>query len=141
MNQWHKRDADKQPITNVETKTTMSKHNLKRGRWSVRERSLGMRIGIAVNEDIKMRFALGIRHRSQDQRSNTREMYREMLTHYFCDGYELRGGVFVPILKPEDQLPTFRQFQYFYQKVMRSMPQINLRKCKYLMRANRPGAK
>ena len=120
---------------------TMKNYNLKRGRWSVRERSLGRRIGIAMNEDIKSRLTAGIRHYSHDKKCTIREMHMKVLAHYFCDGHELQGDVFVPILKPEEQLPTFRQFQYFYKEAMKSMPQIKLRQRSYALRTNQPGAK
>ncbi len=45
-----------------------------------------------------------------------REAYQHTLEKYFNRGYEWHEGVLVPILLPTEELPTLRQFSYWYHK-------------------------
>jgi putative transposase len=45
------------------------------------------------------------------------DLYGRILTLFFHQGKELRNGVFVPLLPPGNELPTFSQFRYWYKKM------------------------
>jgi len=45
------------------------------------------------------------------------DLYVSILTLFFHQGKELRNGVFVPLLPPIKELPTFNQFRYWYKNI------------------------
>jgi putative transposase len=45
------------------------------------------------------------------------DLYGCILTLFFHKGKELRNGVFVPLLPPSNELPTFNQFRYWYKNL------------------------
>ncbi len=44
------------------------------------------------------------------------QAFERILTLFFHQGKELRNGVFVPLLPPAAELPTFNQYRYWYTK-------------------------
>jgi putative transposase len=73
--------------------------------------------GINVNEEIRQRFRKGIqRFYASGEVRTLRDAYQRTLEHYFNCGYETQDGVPVPVLPPAHQLPTLRQFTYWYNK-------------------------
>ena len=44
------------------------------------------------------------------------EAFLKTLLRFFCIKYETRDGISIPVLPPSEELPTFRQFYYLYNK-------------------------
>ncbi len=89
----------------------------KRGRPNVIGSATCQATGANVDDDIRACFERGIHlfYENRGGRSLTMA-YQLTLEKFFHKGYELRDGVLVPILPPADELPTFRQFRYWYEK-------------------------
>jgi putative transposase len=76
----------------------------------------GRPTGITVTPDVEQKFALGIKSFFEKQsKPSLRDAFRRTIAKYFNTGYAMKGGTLVPIIPPEDQLPTERQFRYWYQ--------------------------
>lgn len=88
----------------------------KRGRRSFFEQATG-RLGPALNKSIEARLVRGIvRHLYSTPQSSLRQAYQTTLMEEFCDGGEVKNGVFVHVLKPKQELPSFWQFRYVVRK-------------------------
>lgn len=89
----------------------------KRGRPSAIGRASGQSTGVNVDAEMREHFRRGIKafYESREKRPLT-AAYQLTLEKYFHKGYELRDGVLVPLLPPADELPTFDQFRYWYEK-------------------------
>jgi hypothetical protein len=90
----------------------------KRGRPSLLSLNKGEIVGTNVDAAIHEKFRKGIRlfYETSQQSSFTRA-YQLTLEKFFAIGYkELSDGTKAPILPPAEQLPTLRQFQYWYEK-------------------------
>jgi len=89
----------------------------KRGCPSAVGRATGQPTGVNVNAEMREHFRRGIKvfYENRTGRSLT-AAYQLTLEKYFHKGYELRDGVLVPTLPPADELPTFDQFRYWYEK-------------------------
>lgn len=87
----------------------------KLGRPNALARSTGKDIGIVVDAEIKKRFQRGVRmFYETSKRMPLTKAFQHTLEAYFNKGYELQDGILAPILPPAEELPTFRQFQYWY---------------------------
>lgn len=84
----------------------------KRGRWSASEREAGKRIGPAMDNELSELLLGGFRQFYNQRGYTLREAYMKTLLEHFTIGCEERAGNLVPILAPEDQLPTFWQFRH-----------------------------
>lgn len=89
----------------------------KRGRRSNLTRATHEPTGVNVDSEIQEHFRRGIAlfYENRAGRSLS-EAFQLTLERFFHRGYELREGVLVPILPPADELPTLRQFRYWYEK-------------------------
>ncbi len=77
----------------------------------------GRAAGIVVTEQIREKFRRGIHQFFETRRVNTlRAAYQRTLEQYFNQGYAWQAGVLVPVLPAAEELPTFRQFSYWYYK-------------------------
>ncbi|MCP1312596.1 Mu transposase C-terminal domain-containing protein [Paenibacillus tyrfis] len=73
--------------------------------------------GINVNEEIRALLLAGIKlFYLNRQKVTLKKAYRDTLARFFSKGYEVKGNVKLPILPPEEELPSFTQFRYWYQK-------------------------
>jgi putative transposase len=89
----------------------------KRGRPSDLERATGVRMGVNVDDRIRDYFRAGIRQFYETRQARSlKEAYQLTLEKFFHRGYEWQDGVAIPILPPAEELPTFRQFTYWYRK-------------------------
>jgi putative transposase len=71
--------------------------------------------GLQLSPEVEKKFSLGIKSFFEKQDKPTlRDAYKKTIAKYFNTGYAVRSGVLVPIIPPEDQLPTERQFRYWY---------------------------
>lgn len=89
----------------------------KRGRPSLLSQSRGEPKGVNVNASIQEKFRKGIRlfYENRQGRPLT-QAYQLTLEKFFHKGYKLEQGVLVPLLPPAEELPSFDQFKYWYEK-------------------------
>lgn len=73
--------------------------------------------GVNVTEEIKQLFRSGIRlfYNTKD-RAPLKRAYQQTLEKFFYNGYRYDGTVAIPILPPQEQLPSFIQFKYWFEK-------------------------
>jgi putative transposase len=93
-------------------------HRCKRGRPSYIAKLTGVSTGVNIDDTIKECFRRGneLFYENADKISRI-EVYERILTLYFHRGKELRDGVFVPLLPPVNELPTFAQYRYWSRKI------------------------
>ncbi len=95
----------------------------KLGRPNALALAKGESSGVVIDADIQKRFQRGVKQFYENpQRMPLTKAYQRTLESYFNQGYELQEGVLIPILPPAEELPTFRQFQYWYSKRGRLNP-------------------
>lgn len=75
---------------------------------------------IRMTKEIERRFEGGIKkfYETPDKRSLT-DAFDLTIKEFFWIEMEFRDGIFVPILPPAEQLPTFGQFRYWYKNIYR----------------------
>jgi Integrase core domain. len=91
---------------------------VKRGRPSKLSKSLNQKLGINVSDDTLQRFRCGVKLFYENRQARTlKGAFQLILERFFHIGYAInRDGVTVPVLPPADELPTYRQFSYWYEK-------------------------
>lgn len=73
--------------------------------------------GVNVTEEIKKIFRISINKFFYSKSKNSLVLtYELMRKEYFKTDSITETGVNIPILKPQSQIPTFRQFRYFFEK-------------------------
>lgn len=88
---------------------------VKRGRPRVHKEITGE--GVNVTEDIKKIFRIAINKYYYTTAKNSLTLtYELMRKEYFTDGYKEVNGVKIPLLKPQSGIPSFGQFNYWFQK-------------------------
>jgi putative transposase len=94
--------------------------DVKRGRPNRVRQAAGLAPGINIGPEERDKFKRGIRlffeNRSMPEKLTLREAHDQTLRRFFHAGYKTERGTPVPVLPPLDELPTFRQFEYWYQK-------------------------
>ncbi len=89
--------------------------NVKRGRPRINQDIKGE--GVNVTEDIKKIFRIAVNKYYYTTAKNSLTLtYELMRKEYFTDGYKKENGVKIPILKPQSEIPSFGQFNYWFQK-------------------------
>ncbi len=93
-------------------------HGKKRGRRSKKTILTGEPTGRNLTTEDKKKFDNGIRDFVKSGRAGTlREAFQLTLEKYFNVGFsELKDGTKVPLLPPEDDCPTYSQFEHHYRK-------------------------
>jgi hypothetical protein len=73
--------------------------------------------GINIDEQILQLFRSGIRlFYDTREKAPLKRAYQQTLEKFFNVGYRHEGNVTIPILPPQDRLPTFGQFKYWFYK-------------------------
>jgi putative transposase len=89
----------------------------KLGRPSLRSRISGENKGIRISKRIEQIFSLAINKFYLNRKQYSfKTTYEKMLFHYFKNGYEQIDGVLVPVMPPDNELPSLDQFYYWYKK-------------------------
>lgn len=89
--------------------------NVKRGRPRINQDISGK--GINVTEDIKRIFRTAVNKYYYTTAKNSLTLtYELMRKEYFIDGFKEENGVKIPILKPQTEIPSFGQFNYWFNK-------------------------
>jgi hypothetical protein len=87
--------------------------------------------GIVITEDIKRVFEVSIKRFFHTTKKNSLvTTHQEMLKTFFVADYRFENGVKIPILQNQDNLPTLRQFEYWYKKTYHSEEKLRSRKGK-----------
>lgn len=78
--------------------------------------------GVRITPDIERLFERGIKqlYETPAQLSLTKT-FKLIKQRYFNEGFEIIDGNPVPIMPPDEKLPTFRQFSYWYEKAYRKV--------------------
>jgi hypothetical protein len=93
-----------------------NKGGKKRGRLNAEEAKVGHKIGVALTQEIETLCRRG-RDMFYLKEAKTLKLAHQLtLGKFFYDDYELKDGVWVPVLKPDDELPNIRQFKYVHKK-------------------------
>ncbi|PMB54242.1 hypothetical protein CEN39_00040 [Fischerella thermalis CCMEE 5201] len=89
----------------------------KRGRPSFLSQVVGKRLGINITVEIREKFRKGIKlFYETRQKMPLTKAYQKTLEKFFHQGYKLSDGILVPNLPPSEELPSFDQFKYWYEK-------------------------
>lgn len=92
-----------------------TKTNKKLGRPSFKSKSENTLVGIRITPNIEQKFELGIkRFYETKKRKSLLYAFQRVLEEFFNDGYQLKSEVPTPVILPMSQIPTFRQFHYWY---------------------------
>lgn len=87
--------------------------DLKRGH----PRHISSGLGVNIDAGIRQRFRQGVvRFYESGESQSLRDAYQRTLEHYFNHGYQMQDNVRIPVLPPADELPTFRQFRYWFKQ-------------------------
>lgn len=92
----------------------------KLGKPSNKSQKSGKRIGVRITSDIEGKFERGIKRFYENRKSkkSLKKAYQRVLEKFFNIGYEFgESGELKPIFPPASELPTFRQFRYWYEKI------------------------
>jgi len=99
--------------------------------------------GMNVTEEVRRLLVKGAQRywkkRYKGRKLTLKDAYQKTLETFFRDSLEYVDGVFVPILKGRDELPTLRQFEYWAKKDLdlKSLTREREGKGHYLLK-NRP---
>jgi putative transposase len=99
-------------------KERQSSNGVKRGRPSRLTKVTSLPTGVNVDAAVREKFSRGIRlfYETAEQRT-LQDAYQKTLEKFFHKGYDkLPDGTLVPFLPPADELPSFGQFRYWYEK-------------------------
>lgn len=73
--------------------------------------------GVNISEDIKQAFRSGVSlFYNTKEKAPLKRAFQKTLEKFFYSGYHFDGEVRIPILQPEDKLPSFGQFKYWFNK-------------------------
>ncbi len=76
-----------------------------------------LKTGINIDADIQRCFRSGVRlFYNTKVKAPLKRAYQQTLEKFFNIGYLKEGNVSIPILPEDDQLPTFGQFKYWFNK-------------------------
>jgi putative transposase len=90
----------------------------KLGKPSNKSKEINKKIGVRTTLNLEKKFLRGVRrfYDKKNKRKSLKAAFQRILETYFNIGYELKDDVLIPILPPAHELPTFRQFRYWYEK-------------------------
>ncbi len=91
-------------------------HSRKRGRPSQLSKLKGEPPGINVDANIRQLLVRGAKLFHEKQGKPLIKAYQLTLEQFFHSGYSEQNGVLSPILVPTEERPTYRQFEYWYNK-------------------------
>ncbi|WP_057767786.1 Mu transposase C-terminal domain-containing protein [Cytobacillus praedii] len=71
-------------------------------------------VGVNVLEADKKIFEITIKQFYKGKNTTLKKAYKEMRAHYYISGYKKIAGELVPTLLPDEVVPTYDQFLYWY---------------------------
>jgi hypothetical protein len=89
----------------------------KLGKPSNKSKKISKKTGIRITSDIERIFETIAKrfYEKKKGRTSLRKAFQKGLEVFFNINRELKDGILVPILPPAQELPTFRQFRYWYE--------------------------
>jgi putative transposase len=94
----------------------------KLGRKSAIAKTTGKQQGVRITPDIERRFEKGIRRFYEtSNKRNFSDAFQLTLEKFFNNGFAIVGGAPTPILPPNEDLPSLRQFRYWYENIYRDI--------------------
>lgn len=72
--------------------------------------------GVNATQDDMEVFEVAIRTLYKNKKTTLKEVYVEMRGRYYISGYKMVNGIRTPILMPDNMVPTYRQFLYWYNR-------------------------
>lgn len=92
-----------------------------------RPRKIGT--GMNVDEDTKQVFRVAIsRYYNTHKENSLKTAYELMIKNFYAEDYKYEDGVKKPILVSDDEIPTFTQFKYWFEKEQNIKQTISSRK-------------
>lgn len=93
-------------------------HGPKRGRPGKKTLEKGVPTGVNITDEIKRIFRQGTRlFYDTPKKRGKEEAFERILARFFNKGKEIDpDGIPIPILPSRDEMPTFRQYQYWYER-------------------------
>jgi hypothetical protein len=98
-----------------ESRTTDNQNEKKLGRHP-RNQEFGENPGIRITPEIEKKFEKGTKKFRDEQKHSLRDTFELIKLNYFKIDTEEINGINVPILPADEQLPTFEQYRYWYEK-------------------------
>ncbi|MBG9656279.1 Mu transposase C-terminal domain-containing protein [Cytobacillus firmus] len=96
-----------------------------------RPRKFGASIGegIVIDDEIKRIFEVSVKRYYHTVKQNPlSKTYKLMLKNFFVKDFRYENGVKMPILLEQDMLPSYRQFQFWYEKTYKAEEKLRKRK-------------
>ncbi|MDQ3742895.1 MAG: Mu transposase C-terminal domain-containing protein [Acidobacteriota bacterium] len=95
-----------------------AKQHQKLGRPGKISAATGEVRGVNVTKDVLQRFRMGIKmfYETREARTLSAAFQMTLEKFFHCGYYQSRDGVWVAALPPAEDLPTYRQFRYWYKK-------------------------
>lgn len=95
-----------------------STDDTKLGKPSNKSQQTGRKTGIRITPAVEKKFLRGIKkfYDQKDKKKSLRKAFQKILEIHFNIGYEFKDEILIPILPPAEELPTFDQFRYWYEK-------------------------
>ena len=98
---------------------------IKRGR---KRRSNILDVGINVDEEVKKIFRIAINRYYYNSSKKTLTLaYEYMIKDFFSEDYKIDNGLKKPIIKTRNEIPTFNQFRYWFNKERNIKKEISTR--------------
>jgi hypothetical protein len=88
----------------------------KRGRKSRIAKAFPDRAGINITEAVQRLLVQGGKRYYEKRKLRLKDAYQRTMEHFFRVRLELRDGAVIPILPPAHEMPTFRQFCFWFGK-------------------------
>lgn len=94
-----------------------SAKDTKLGKPSNKSKKNYKKIGVRITEHDEIMFLRGVRkfYEGKNKRKSLKKAFQKILETYFNIGGKVKDGVFIRTLPPSEELPTFRQFRYWYE--------------------------
>lgn len=84
--------------------------------------------GINVDENMKQIFRVSVnKYYNNPSKASLKVAYEMMLKEYFTEDFKIKDNIRIPLLK-SDEIPTLRQFRYWFQKERNIKNEIRNRK-------------
>jgi putative transposase len=79
---------------------------------------IGESRGVNVTKDVLQRIRMGVKmfYETREARTLQRAFQMTLEKFFHCGYYQNRDGIWVAALPPASELPTYRQFKYWYKK-------------------------
>jgi len=102
-------------------------NEVKRGRTRKNAEILGY--GVNVDEEMKKIFRVAInRFYYRNSKPPLKVAFEMMLKEYFSSDFKVENGIKIPLIKSENEIPTMRQFRYWFNKERNIKQEIKNRK-------------